>query len=117
GDWFWFFTSGEKCEMARKTAGYLVSIFQVLSCEANKGDDPPYSPTNYKYTIRADKSRCIWIATPLLVDEIIRPAGHGKREHIGNLLQGPRRLSEMAVSRLKTALEREGSDVIAQLID
>src|SRR5262245_54363501 len=107
GDWFWFFTSGDKCEMPRKTAAYLVSIFQVASKVPKSGDDDPYPPTDYKYTIWADKSRCIWVAPPFFVDEIVRPGRHPETVHIGSLLQGPRQLSDESVTRLKKKLQRE----------
>jgi hypothetical protein len=115
GDWFWFLTSGDKCDMPRKTAAYLVSIFQVDRREFNQDDDPPYSSIGFRYTIWADKSRRMWVAPPLLVDEIVRPGGHSEKVHIGNLLQGPRGLSEEAATRLKGKIQRERQEVFARL--
>jgi hypothetical protein len=107
GDWFWFFTNGTACGMPEGTAGYLVNLFAVKSKERNRGDDEPYAPPDFRSTIWAEPSQCFWVDPPLLVDAIIRPAGHAASRHIGNLLQGPRAMGEDTVSRLNRALQRE----------
>jgi hypothetical protein len=115
GDWLWFFACGEACGAPERTAGYLVELFSVREREPNRGDDTPYNPEDFRYTIWADKALCFWVEPPLLVDAIIRPGGQPTSRHIGNLLQGPRRLKEEMVVRLEKVLRHERSTLFSRL--
>ncbi len=117
GDWFWLITGGDKCGMPRRTAAYLVAMFRVASKGPNLGDDAPYPPDDYKYTIWADKSQCIWVAPPLFVDEIVRPGGHPEEKHIGSLLQGPRRMQDDVAAKLRKKLQRDRKDIFTKFIE
>jgi hypothetical protein len=115
GDWLWFFTNGQACNMPESTAGYLVNLFRVQSKEPNQGDDQLYVPEKFRYTIFADKECCFWFDPPVFVDVFIRPGGHPADWHIGKLIQGPQPLKEETVAELEKALQREQSNVFARI--
>jgi len=100
GDRFWFIAAGESCDAALPLGGYLVNAFSVRSVTDNAGDDPEYSPEDFRFTVLAEPDKCVWFSPPLLADQIVRPAGHAADVHIGSLLQGPRKLTDAAVISL-----------------
>ena len=115
GDWLWFFTSGQACDMPATTAGYLVHLFCVERKEPNKGDDTHYPTEEFRYAIWAATDRCFWLDPPLLVDAIIRPGEHPADRHIGQLIQGPQAMKDAAVAMLEKALQRDRSELFARL--
>jgi hypothetical protein len=100
GDRLWFFACGRSCGGEVATAAYLVNVFEARCIIENAGDDPDYPSGEFRYTVWAERELCRWVDPPMLGDEFVRPAGHELSEHIGNLLQGPRRLAEPVAAAL-----------------
>ena len=106
GDRLWLVTSGKNLNgVSRGTpqAGFLVGAWQVKHVVLNPGDDPAYPREDYRYRIVADASASMLLDAPVLVDQILRPAGRDKAVSIGRFLQGPRKLNDDRVRLLRAA--------------
>lgn len=112
GGRLWFLASGAVCGGDVRTAAYLVNVFRVRDVVVNQGDDAEYPPEDFRYTVRADLSRCCWFNPPLLADHIVRPAGHDISKHIGKLLQGPRLLQGVQVAHLEALVRGSGRELV-----
>lgn len=100
GDRLWLVSSGQGlgCEPAH--AGWLVEVWRVAEVVPNPGDDPRYPRNRYALRIVARVDASCSPAAPCLADAAIRPFGSSPAMPIGRLLQGPRRLSVAAATRL-----------------
>jgi len=101
GDRLWLFTSGDKAGRSEINSGYLVEVFVVDRVSENAEGASNYAPEEFGYVIHGDALRCEKVDPPLLIDEIIRPAGHEVSEPIGRLRQGPWRLTDADVTELE----------------
>jgi hypothetical protein len=104
GDLLWFVTSGKNLQQEAESAGYLVAVWQVEEVTENPGDNPTYPKTAYRWRILANEAGSVEFEEPVLVDPILRPAGRDSTVSIGRFLQGPRKLKDQTVRRLREAV-------------
>jgi hypothetical protein len=102
-DRLWLVTSGEALKHEAAQAGFLVAVWQIAQVQANPDDDPAYPAENYQYRITASEADSITFEEPVAVDHILRPEGRDKASSIGRFLQGPRKLTDEKVRRLRAA--------------
>jgi hypothetical protein len=103
GDHLWLVTSGANVGHEVKQAGLLVAIWTVEDVFPNLGDNPAYSRDDYRFRITADPGASVAFDEPVLVDHLLRPEGRDKAVSIGRFLQGPRKLNEQKLRRLRAA--------------
>ncbi|MBN1909336.1 MAG: hypothetical protein JW818_06330 [Pirellulales bacterium] len=103
GDRLWLVTSGKSLGHEAEQAGFLVAVWQVAEAIENPGDEPAYPRDQYRFRVVPDGVECITLNEPILVDHILRPAHSSKAVSIGRYLQGPRKLDESTVRRLRVA--------------
>jgi len=119
GDRLWLATAGAQLGLVPRTAGFLVEVWTVLDVVANPGDQPDYPAGRYARRIVARLDAALSPRAPAPVDDIIRPAGSSPAAPIGQLLQGPRTLTEAAIGRLQAATARSSPEAgpLRQTVD
>src|SRR5262249_43054313 len=103
GDLLWFVTSGKNLHHEPKQAGFLVAIWRVEEVLPNPGGNPAYPKKAYRWRVVAHQAASLDLSEPGLVAHILRPEGRDADLSIGRFLQGPRKLKESAVRRLREA--------------
>jgi hypothetical protein len=103
GDRLWLVTSGASFGHEAGRAGFLVAIWTLEDVFQNPGDDPLYSREAYPFRVTADPAGSVVFEEPVLVDDVLRPAGRDKTVPIGRFLQGPRRIKEERLRLLLAA--------------
>jgi hypothetical protein len=109
GDRLWLFTTGHACDMAESRLGYLVEVFTVHCVRANDGLDTEYPRHDFGLVIVADASRSLVVDPPLLVDDLLRPAGRPADISIGTVRQSPWKLPAEAATKLEDRLRQRQS--------
>jgi hypothetical protein len=110
GDRVWLFTAGDACHLPEAKAAYLVEVFRVQKSIKNSDEDKAYPAREFHFMLVAKPDGVHKIDPPLLVDAIMRPEGHSPEEHIGQLLQKPRKLKEEVVAKLRDTLKAERAE-------
>lgn len=114
GDALWLFTSGGKCRIKLRekewpadvddNLAYLAELFTVKELIPDKVGE-------FDLRVQGVADRCVRVRPPLLVDDIVRPAGHEADEPIGSLRQGAWRLRDEMADQLCLRLRQEAPDV------
>ncbi len=103
-DRLWLVASAGRLGLAPTTSGWLVEVWRMTSVVANPGDSSAYPSERYAWRILAQLDSRYTPSAPLNVDAIIRPPRSDPAAPIGQLLQGPRRLSDEQVRQLTALL-------------
>jgi hypothetical protein len=103
GDRMWMVTSGKGLGHEAEQAGFLVAVWQVAEAIENPDDDSGYPREKFRYRILPNEAHSITLAGPLLVDHLLRPERASKGLSIGRFLQGPRKITDQTMRRLRAA--------------
>jgi len=113
-DILWLFTDGRKCRSKLDddelpvggvvdSLGYLAEVFTIRRVVRHKFGI---------FELRADciDERSARLCPPLIIDDIVRPAGHAKEKQIGSLRQGAWMLREDVADQLCARLRRDAPE-------
>jgi hypothetical protein len=114
GDLLWLFPDGLKCMNKLdedewpadvvENLGYLAEVFTVRGILPKKvGEDELF--------VQGTPKGCIRLIPPILIDDIVRPAGREVDRPIGSLRQGAWRLQDEMADQLCVRLRREAASV------
>lgn len=121
GDILWLFTSGAKCKKkleegefpsagVEDSQAYLAEVFKVLRVI-------PEIAGPFQLLVEGITEKCVGICPPILVDDIVRPAGWGKDEPICSLRQGAWELPAQVAAQLQARLRRDSPEAYREVFD